>query len=256
MLLKRNAIKKKSRQIKQRDTLISTNETNKIVVIMLGLLVALLFSLLFNLILLGTNNSLANKRTVFVQQPNGVTVKAEEKDENFRDDAVIRSTISNWLPLMFEWDNRIANSESVDLGLQIDAQGARFKIPTKVYMASFLLDPNLRFEYLKTISKEIPEGVYKGDIRSVLEVRHIGKPIRKGNDYEVNVMAIRTDISTSARGQLSRESKFYKTLTTSPVEPYRNVLGKNEPSAFRFQLAELLKNGVTISAIKDLKAGA
>lgn len=243
---------RKSRRVKPKTTLISTKETNKVVLSLMGLVLIMIASWLCILILLATNNQLANKRTVFVQQPDGTVVQAQEKDENYRADEVIQATIANWLPLMFEWDNRIAGSKTTDRGIQLGSVNDRFVVPTKVYMASFLLAPGLRWELLKAMSTEIPKEVYRGDVTSIFEIHYLGKPIRKENAYEINVMATRTDISQI--GQSKRESRYHKTITLIPVEPYRNVLGKDEPSAFRKQLAELKKNGLAISLVRELKS--
>ena len=245
-------VNKKSRRIKPNPTLVGTKETNKVVLCLL--LLTLIIGLLgiCNLILLANNNKLASKRTVFVQEPDGSTQLAQEKDENYRADEVVRSTVANWLPLMWEWDNRIAGSDTVDRGLQIGS-GGNLRVPTKVYMASFLLSPEFRWEHLKKIATEIPQEVYKGSVRSVFEIHYLGKPIRKENTYEIIVMGIRTDIAE--RGQLKRESRYSKTIVLKPVEPYRTVLKDSEPSAFRKQLAELLKNGLMVTSIRDLKPG-
>ena len=238
-----------TRLIKPKKTLISIKETNKVVFCLFLLTVWCGLMAFCNFFLLVNNNKLAGKRTVFVQKVDGDTIEAREEEAVFRSDEVIRATIANWLPMLWEWDNHIPGSNTTDNGVSVGSGQERFRVPTRVYVASYLLSPRLRWEHLKAISKEIPKEVYQGSVRSVFEIQYIGKPIREKDSYKISVRATRTDINDV--GQLKRESRFEKTITLIPVEPYRSV--DTEASAFRKQLESLSQGGLIVTSIENLK---
>jgi hypothetical protein len=241
-------IEKTSRRIKPKKTLVSTKETNKIVLCLLLLTTSVGLLAVCNIILIANNNKLASKRTVFVQQFNGATVKAQEMSQDYRSDEVIRYTVANLLPMMWEWDSKIPGTNIKDTGILLGEGAERFKVLTRVYLASYILVPRLRWDILKNIAKEIPTGVYQGHVRSVFEIQYLGKPIRKKDSYEINVIATRTDIDEM--GQQKRESRFEKTLTLIAVEPYKSVDAESSP--FRKQLETLLQGGLAVTSIKNI----
>ena len=63
------------------------------------------------------------------------------------------------------------------------------------------------------------------------------------------MIATRTDLSNNGE---KAQTKFNKIFVLETIEPYHLVLGKDEPSAFRKQLEQLLKNGLIIKEIKNL----
>ena len=236
---------KKIRRIKQKKALISSRERNNVVICLFVLTIGVFLMGICNLILLANNNRLAGKKTVFVQQGDGTTIIAKEQDRNYRSDEVIRKSVAKWLTMMWEWNSFIPGTQTRDKGISIG--NPKEKVPTRVYMASYLLEPNLRWEYLKAMMKEIPQEFYTKKVRSVFEIHFIGKPIRKGDTYEVNVIASRTDINESS--QVRRSSRYEKTIVLKTIEPYKSV--DAETSAFNKQLEDLLQAGISIIEIKD-----
>ena len=240
---------KTTRRLKPKKALVSSKETNKIVVCLFLLALWNGLMIISLLILLANNNKLAGKRTVFVQETTGNTIVAQEKNKDYRSEEVIRSTISRWLPMMWEWNSEIPGTQTIDEGMSMGVGRDKVKVPTRVYIGSYLLDPTLRWEYLKAIAEEIPKEFYREKIRSVFEIKYLGKPVREGNSYKIDVIASRTDINQTT--QEKRASKFHKTIVLKAVEPYKSV--DAETSAFNKQLEILLQGGLTIIEVRNLE---
>jgi len=238
------------KEIKPNKSLIGIKDTNKIVLTLILLTAGLLISLFGNLALITNNSKLAARDKIFVEQEDGTTQTAVEKDALFRSDEVIKETIINWLYLTWEWDSRIGENDRRDRGITIEKRGVKYVVPTRVYTASYLIEDSFRYEFLKAISKIIPKEVYDGRLTSNLIIYHIGDPIRNKDKYEVEVIATRFDISETGGGE-KKQAKFNKILELRAIEPYKNVLGDEEPSAFRRHLNELLKNGLIVSSIRN-----
>ncbi len=238
-------------ELKSKAGLVGIKETNKVVITLIALTGTLAFSILGNLMLLNNNNQLATREKIFVQQQDGTTQEAVERDSNFRSDEVIKETVTNWLYLTWEWDSRIPGSEENDGGIEIKVGAEKYLVPTRVYTASYLIEEGFRHEFLKAMSELIPKEVYAGRLTSTLTIYHIGNPVKnKNGEYEVEVIATRTDVSETGSGEKA-QAKFNKILILKPIEPYKNLLGEDEPSAFRQHLSQLLQNGLIITSIHN-----
>jgi hypothetical protein len=238
------------KEVKSKTSLINIKEANKVVLALITLAGATVLLGVSNLALVVNNSKLATRDNIFVEQLDGTTRKATEKEPYFRSDEVIRETVSNWLYLTWEWDSSIPGSEETDTGIKIEKGGDKFVVPTKVYSASYLIAEGFREEFLENMSELIPEEFYRGTLSSQLTIYFIGKPVRKGDTYEVEVIATRKDINNNGNGETAR-AKFNKTLILQPIEPYKNVMGGEEPSPFRKYLTDLLKNGLIITSVHN-----
>ena len=234
-------------ELQNKTDLVSVKETNKVVLSLLFLTSGLVLTLLISLVLVVSNYNLAKKEKIYVEQLDGQTRVAQEQDYDYRSDEVLRETVSNWLYLNWEWDSRIPHSDELDPGFRMP-DGS--KVPSRVYAASYLLDEGFRPEFLNRMSELIPNAVYSGNLTSNLKIYHLGKPIRleKKDEYQILVVASRTDISSSGE---QAQTKFNKLLTLKTIEPYRLILGEEEPSAFRKQLNQLLQSGLVIKSINN-----
>lgn len=244
--------KPKPLELTPKKALIKSNEKNRVVLIFIILSLGLLTSALINFILAINNFSLAREKKIYVEQLDGTTLTATEEDHNFRDNKVISETVINWLYLNWEWDARIPNSDELDRGInlkdKIDTNKSMRKIPTRTYMASYLLESGFRQEFLKKMSEIIPPSVLSGHTTSNLKIYHVGQPQRLTEDtYQIQVIATRIDLAST--GELA-QTDFNRTYVLKTISPYRLVLGEDEPSAFRKQLNQLLKNGLIITSIK------
>ncbi|WP_036486850.1 hypothetical protein [Myxosarcina sp. GI1] len=237
-----------NKELKAKKSLIAVKDRNKVVLILGILSSSLIVSILLSLFLAFNNFLLANKEKIYVEQIDGTTSTAIEKDRDFRTDEVIIKTVTDWLYLTWEWDTRIPGTESLDTGVAIESNRNNLKVPTKVYLGSYLLEIGFRQEFLKTMSEVIPRSVFSGATTSNLTIYDISQPIIRKNSYQVKVIATRTELTSSGE---KLQTKFNKTIVLEPIEPYRLILEDREPSAFRKQLEQLLKNGLIITNIEN-----
>ena len=233
------------RELEYQESLVETKDSNKVIIIFFILAIGLLFSAITNLGFVYLSLHLGTREKIFVTRQGEVEI-AQEKDPNFRSDRVIEETVSNWLYLTHEWDSSIPNSAAKDPGVQLkgETNNKYFKVPTKTYTASYLLEVGFRKQFLEEISQQIPSSFYHGKISSDLKIYHIGNTERiDDNLYRVRVIMTRTDKSDTAEIQ---ETQINQIVYLQATKPYRLVLGDKEPSAFRKQLNQLLKNGLII----------
>jgi len=238
----------KSIELKDKTDLINVKDTNKVLLSLIALTGILGISIFGNLILSFNNYKLAKEEKIFVEQLDGTTEVAVEKDYDFRSEEVIRETVSDWLYLTWEWDSSIPNSEKLDSGMKVKYEKESLQVPSKAYAASYLLEEGFRQEFLKGLSELIPTSLYSGNLTSILTIYHIGKPIRDKNQYKVKVIATRKDITSNGE---EREAQFNKIISLKSIEPYRLVLEEDEPNAFRKNQKEILKNGLIITSITN-----
>ena len=235
-------------ELKNKTDLIQVKDTNRVVFVLTLLASGMLIFSLAGLTLGISNYRLAKRQKIYVEQPDGSIEIAQEKDFDYRSDEVIKETVTNWLYLNWEWDNRIPNSEKKDSGVSLKNEANYVKVPSKVYTASYLMEDGFRQEFLKKMAQLVPESVYRGNLTSNLRIYHLGQPKRNKNQYEIQVVTTRIDLSSNGeRG----ETKFNKIFVLETIEPYHLVLEEDEPSNFRKQLQQLLKNGLMIKEIRN-----
>jgi hypothetical protein len=226
---------------------LSWDEQNKIVISLMILAGTSILSAIVIFILVLNNRALSLKEKIYVQQTDGTTQIAQEFERYHREAKQIRETLLDWLSFTFEWDNRIPGSKETDPGYPITNST---KVTSKAYAASYLLAPGFRQAFLKDLAKIIPEGVFSGRVNSHVIVQFISEPREINTNpgkYQIDVIATRVDTYEG------REQQVYirKTFTLQAIEPYKLALKKQEPSAFRQQIALLLRNGLMITNITD-----
>ncbi|MCU0567063.1 MAG: hypothetical protein MUF49_10750 [Oculatellaceae cyanobacterium Prado106] len=211
---------------------------------------SLFFALAVLLFMSFSNRSLANRGKVYVQMRDGTTNVAQEYDDQYRDSKIIQNTIVTWMQLAFEWDNKIPGSQQTDTGMEI----LRAQVPTKVYLAGYLLEDGFRQEFLKQMGESIiPRDVFSGNRRSVLRFYSIGNPrqIAVGR-WQVDVVATRIE---SGPTKTLREVPINRTITVQAIPPVPPALGENEPLVWRQKIYELLQNGLMITDVVPLEPG-
>lgn len=89
----------------------------------------------------------SQKPPTLVQQVDGRAFTARATDYDYREPEVIRKTVSDWAILTFTWGQLPGQSQAPkDEGKLIS--GARHRIPTSAWEASFLLAPDFRDTFL------------------------------------------------------------------------------------------------------------
>lgn len=225
---------------------------NSLIIVMGILGIALLVSLVANLLLLFNNRALAQRESIYVQQADGTTAEAAAFDSTHREAEVIKNTAVRWMQLTFEWDNQIPGSEAEDQGYAIE--GTTQTIPTEVYLASYLMDTGFRQEFLRLMGTEkISPGVMQGRIKSSVRFFAISDPRQVGEAlWEVDIVATRIERD---RNQEVAEVPMNRTITLEAVPPVEPVFDDLEPLAWRQQMYDLLANGLVIVKVEPLEVG-
>ena len=222
---------------------------NSLILVIGGLALVTLLSVLGNLLLLFNNRSLANRRSTYVQQSDGTTFKASEFDRTYREPEVIRNTAVRWMQMSFEWDNQIPGSGREDTGYAI--QGSTQEIPTEVYLASYLMEPGFRTEFLRLMSDRIGPDVMNGSKKTVLRVFSVSNPRRVGEAlWEVDIVATRIERDDR---QETAEVNMNRTITLKAIPPIEPLFEGIEPSAWRQKTYSLLSNGLVITRVEPLE---
>lgn len=233
------------KELEQQESLVQTKDSNKVIIIFFILAITLLFSTIINIGFIYLSLRLGTRDKIFVTRQGEMEI-AQEKDPNFRSNKIIEETVSNWLYLTHEWDSSIPDSTAKDPGVLLKGEidNKYFRVPTKVYTASYLLEVGFRKQFLEGISSDISSSFYHGKISSELKIYHIGNAERiDDNLYKVKVIMTRTEKSDTVELQ---EIQINQIIYLQATKPYRLVLGDQEPSNFRKQLNQLLKNGLII----------
>lgn len=243
-----------------KDTLYSGNETrprsglvqgeSKLMATFFGLAIALGIGSLITLILVANNRALATRGKVFVQMADGTTQLAQEFDVNYRRPEIIKETAVRWMQLAFEWDNRIpGKDQAVDEGINFDKSNKR--VPTKTYLASYLMEPGFRQEFLRLMASEvIPIDVMTGRRKSILRFYSVSDPRQVAkNRWEIDIVATR--VERSATQELG-EIRVNRTITLQAVPAISPALKDSDPEVWRKTLYELTQNGLMIVEVKPL----
>jgi hypothetical protein len=236
-------------RLKHQLKFIPIRNESTMVLILLGLAASLFFMTLIALIMAFSNQSLAKRGKVYVQMENGKTEIAQEFDVRHRDPKVIQSTVTTWIQLTYEWDNRIPGSESVDKGVKVDRQ---IVVPTKAYLGSYLLEDGFRSAFLEQLGGTIiPKAVSSSNLRSIVRFYSIGTPTQVSESrWEIDIVSTRIESSPT---QMLREVPMNWTITLQAIPYVPPTFGKDEPLVWRQKIYELLSNGLIITDIVPLR---
>lgn len=222
---------------------------NTLLLIMGALGIGLLVSIFCILFLLFNNRALATKRSIYVQQTDGSTIKASEFDAIHREADVIKSTAVRWMQMTFEWDNQIPGSEAEDPGYEIE--GTTQSVPTEVYLASYLMEPGFREEFIRLMAERISPAVLQGSEKSVVRFFAISDPRQVGEaTWEVDIVATRIERNDR---QETAEVPMNRTITLKAIPPVTPLFQGLEPSAWRSEIYKLLNNGLLITEVAPLE---
>ncbi|NEQ29556.1 MAG: hypothetical protein F6K04_00935 [Leptolyngbya sp. SIO4C5] len=230
--------------------LLPIKSENSLIVVMGLLGVGLLVSAFCNAFLLFNNRALAQRESIYVQQPDGYTAEAAEFDVLHREADIIKNTAVRWMQMSFEWDNKIPGSNAEDPGYAIE--GTTRTIPTEVYLASYLMEPGFRQEFLRLMSEEIvPTGAMLGRDKSVVRFFAVSSPRQVGEAiWEVDIVATR--IERDRRNETA-EVPMNRTITLKAIPPVEPVFDEEEPLAWRREVYQLMSNGLTITKVEPLE---
>lgn len=191
-------------------------------------------------------NTIATRKTTFVQLINGETISVTEKDRYWRYPAVIQKLVSDWTTLTFSWDNTIAGTSEKDKGVRVD--GGKM-VTTNTWFASLLMEPEFGKASLKKLALLTPSTVFSGQIRSTAIISYLSEPreIRTG-EWEVDLVATRLIIDRNT----GRDERipFNRTFTIKAVEIPRSPLGTSAP-LIEQKIYEIRSSGLEITKITE-----
>ncbi|MBD2772530.1 hypothetical protein [Iningainema tapete] len=191
-------------------------------------------------------NTLAAKKTTFVQLVNGETLVVSERERYWRYPSVIQNTVRTWTELTFNWDNKIPGTNETDNGVRV---GSRKKIPTSAYFASLLLEPKFAKAALSEIAELVPSIVFSGKLRSTVIISYLSEPreIRQG-EWEVDMIATRLLVDRTSG--TDERIPFNRTFRLKAVEIQKSPLGQ-KASAFEQKVYEIRSAGLEITRITE-----
>lgn len=227
---------------------IPIRKESSVIVVLSGLVLALAVSALCNLVLIANNRSLSVKKSVYVQQPDGYTGIAQEFDQTHREAEVIKKTATTWMQLSFEWDSQVPGADYTDKGIKVGKQ----IVPTKAYLASFLMEPGFREEFLTLLGRDIvPQTVFSGNHQSIVRFYSVSEPRQVATaKWEVDIVATRVD--RNANREIA-EIPLNRTITFKAIPPIEPTLGEEEPLVWRRKVYSLSTNGLMITEVIPLK---
>jgi len=237
-------------RLKEQLKFIPIRNESTMVYILLGLSGSLFFITLIAFITAFSNQSLAKRGKVYVQMDSGKTEAVQEFNVEHRDPKIIQSTITAWIQLTYEWDNRIPGTEALDKGIKVNRNNV--VVPTKVYLGSYLLEDGFREAFLNQLGTTIiPKNVARGSARSVVRFYSLGTPTQVSeSQWQMDIVSTRIESSPT---QMLREVPMNWTITVKAIPYVPPTFGKDEPLVWRQKIYELLSNGLIITDIVPLR---
>ncbi len=226
--------------------LIPERDTPKFLTALLLLAASLCFGTLGVLILIFNNRSLATMDRTYVQMSDGSATGIVQVDPLHREPSVLKSTAESFIQMMFEWDNKLPSAEE-DVGVSV--QGT--KVPSKVYMGSFLMEPQFRSEFLKLMGEEIiPKAVLTGQLKSTVVIYETSEPVEIAlGEWEVGIVAARFE--TNNQGEVGEVLIRRRIGLKAIPEQTSALLPDEQTNSFSESIRSLLKNKVVITSIVE-----
>ncbi|NET45982.1 hypothetical protein [Okeania sp. SIO2B3] len=226
--------------------LIPEKDTPKFLIALLLLAGSLCFGTMGALILVLNNRSLATMERTYVQMSDGTAHDIVQVDPLHREPGVLKSTAESFLQLMFEWDNKLPNGEK-DAGVSV----VGVKVPSKVYMGSFLMEPQFRTEFLKLMGSQIiPKAVLDGFLESSVVIYEVSEPVEIApGRWEVRVLAARFE--TNNRGEQGQVIISRRISLKAIPKQVSVLLPADQTSPFRESLRLLLRNKVMVTSVVE-----
>lgn len=127
-----------------------------------------------------------------VQQVNGQAFTVRTAAEDYREPAVIRQLVHEWVAFTYTWSGKLPNASNAKTTqtAQTSAstltpdEGVRVKrgrVPTVAWQAAFLLASDAKSNFREAFLAELTQvpgidGVFSGSTRTVLVVQHVSEP--------------------------------------------------------------------------------
>lgn len=168
-------------------------------------------------------STLANgPSATLVQRPDGTAFVAEPKPPDYRDPAVVRNYVENWVTILFTWTGKLATAPGkepiLDRGVPI-ADGQ--KVPTNAANAALALPSSMRESFLETLITEgwIPEDYFSGEpTTTALEVEELGQPILVDPQRQIYNVKVVASVNYYRNGKPTGKTNYYRReIVVAPI---------------------------------------
>lgn len=158
---------------------------------------------------------LANgERATLVQRLDGTAFVAEPKHPDYRDPAVVRNYVENWVTVLFTWTGQLASAPGkkpiLDRGVPIsDGQ----KVPTNAANAVLALRASIRENFLENFISEgwIPQDYFSSEpTTTVLEIEELGQPILVDPQRQIYHVKVVASVNYYRNGKPTGKTNYYR----------------------------------------------
>lgn len=226
--------------------LIPEKDTPKFLIALLLLAASLCFGTLGGLILIFNNRSLSTMDRTYVQMSDGSATDIVQVSPLHREASILKSTAESFIQMMFEWDNKLPSGEE-DSGVSVYDT----KVPSKVYMGSFLMEPQFRGEFLKLMGEEIiPKAVLTGQLKSTVVIYETSEPVEIAlGEWQVGIVAARFE--TNNQGEVGEVLIRRRIGLKAIPEQTSPLLPDEQTHSFSESIRSLLKNQVIVTSLVE-----
>lgn len=201
-------------------------------------------------------NQLATGSRTFVQEIGGNAFVAEPKHPDYRDPAVVKNFVKNWVTILFTWSGQLAGASGKepirDPGVPL-ASGK--KVPTNAANAAFAMTASRREQFLESILAEgwIPEDYFSGDpTTTVLEIDELGEPLLVDPDRQIYSVKVVASIANYRDGQPTGKVDYYRQEVIVAPIPIPQTAPAPNASIYEQLSYEWRKRGMQIQETNPL----
>jgi hypothetical protein len=202
------------------------------------------------------NSSATNRKTVtLVQLNDGKSIAATSVDSNTRSPEVIKRFVAIQIASLMSWSVQLSTDVTqggnpvLDSGIEVTGlRGAKKKVPTTVWQASFAFSEDFRNGILASIAELVPPQVFTGASKSVLIIKSISTPeeIEKG---KWKVTLVSNLVTFTSANQAGESIAFNKEVFIQAVDL---PIAKADAAPLDEAIFRVRSSGLEIYAMRDL----
>lgn len=201
-------------------------------------------------------------KVTLVQQADGNTIAALPKDANFRNPAVVKKFVQDWVTSTYTWNGKLPAADGKtfirDLGILIGKSSNHVRVPTAAWLQSFLLPDDMRRSFLEAIAKEwVPANFFSyGDVQTRLNIDYLSDPLLVDPARGIWRVDVTAFFNTYDNSNPVGEVRYYrKSIFVAPVEEAgfaNEPLPHDTVSPAQIQ-SQLRQRGLQIKDIQPIK---
>jgi len=190
-----------------------------------------------------------NQPYIYIERPDGTTIRAEPVDPLYRSDPVIAKFAEDWLKLAYSWKTSPEKGKP-----SIRERGVEF--PYQFYAASLAIEPGYREAYMALTAnkyqKQFPFTNYTtGQFQSYVRVYDGSKvqQVDKG-EWDVTIVATRTHAAGSSILAHEVFNHVIRVRTIKPSAPDKKLWGDQDTQLGKL-LNDLQTDGLQIVQVNE-----